>query len=407
MIQWFPIVIFISVPLQFNDLTTLFRSGLIPIFASIILVLRPVNFKNYKNVSLVFTLLVGVYLVSWQMNEQSYADFLFGSYGRNLGILCLIGIYLLTIQSAKEFSISSHQLVNSFYVVLILAIVYGLLQEFGTDIINWEKGAGPGSTLGNPNFSSSLFGMLSGIPLYYAIKSKKLYRNFHITIYITTLSLILLSGSVQGLVLYGVNFIFIFLKNKLGAKFIILTVISTSLVLILVLSNKLKLFQNLQTRVNSQIQFDERIEHWKYGLRVFRESPIIGVGLDNLQKFGGEFRTIDMFEWGKYTIPDRAHNVFIDYLAFGGIFAGLLWLTFVLMIFHHFYILKAGAKNSSTQTEYDVIFLIFLSYLIQASISPDHLVLNVYGMMSAGAVLGRYINHINGNVRTINANKIN
>jgi hypothetical protein len=88
-------------------------------------------------------------------------------------------------------------------------------------------------------------------------------------------------------------------------------------------------------------------------------------------------------------------------------FAGLLWLTFVLMIFHHFYILKASAKNSTTQTEYDVLFLIFLSYLIQASISPDHLVLTVYGMMSAGAILGRYMNHINGEVRTINANKIN
>ena len=127
---------FVSVPVMLNDITTLFRSGLLIIYPLAVLIFKPIDFKKYLIIVFLFVTTLIWYVISWQVNEQGYASFLFGAYGRNLGILALIGLYLLTLESADHFSERSEDLVKSFYILLVLAITYGFIQQLKLDQAN-------------------------------------------------------------------------------------------------------------------------------------------------------------------------------------------------------------------------------------------------------------------------------
>jgi len=387
---------FVSVPVMLNDMTTLFRSGLLSIYPLAVLIYKPIDFRKYLNIVLIFLTTITWYFVSWQVNEQGYASFLFGAYGRNFGILALIGLYLLTILSADHFSERSEDLVKSFYVLLALAITYGFMQQLKLDPINWAKGSGYGSTLGNPNFSSALFGMLSVIPLTYYFRIKSYKRYIHLVSYTLALVLILLSGSSQGFILFIANFfLFILFTKKASFKtsmikkmfIVFLTLIFTSVFLVL----KISQFAYIRTSISNSLQIQQRLEHWTLGYRIWRDHPIFGVGLDNLQKYSGEYRSLEMTSWGQYTLPDRAHNSIIDTFAFGGLVTGILYCIFIFLVFRTIFRLYRNMEDSTNGQYYVNIFaLVWVTYLMQSLISPDHLLLTACGMMAAGALFGIY-----------------
>ena len=62
--------------------------------------------------------------------------------------------------------------------------MYGIIQKLNLDPINWEKGAGLGATVGNPNFFGALLGILSIIPLFYFFNPKIKYKYLHLLIYV-------------------------------------------------------------------------------------------------------------------------------------------------------------------------------------------------------------------------------
>ena len=385
---------FVSVPVMLNDITTLFRSGLLIIYPLAVLIFKPIDFKKYLIIVFLFVTTLIWYVISWQVNEQGYASFLFGAYGRNLGILALIGLYLLTLESADHFSERSEDLVKSFYILLVLAITYGFIQQLKLDPINWEKGSGYGSTLGNPNFSSALFGILSVIPLTYYFRIKSYKRYIHLLSYALTLVLIFFSGSSQGFILFLVNFflIILFIKKdsfKTGVmkklSIIFLTLIFTLVFLVL----KISQFTFMKTFISNSLQIPQRLEHWKLGYRIWRDHPIFGVGLDNIQRYSGEFRSLEMTAWGQYTLPDRAHNNLIDTFAFGGLVTGILYSTFIFLVFRSIVRLYKKIDESVIDKYHVYIFaLVWITYFLQSMVSPDHLVITALGMMAAGALLG-------------------
>lgn len=411
MLKWFLPLMFVSVPVMLNDITTLFRSGLLIIYPLVVLIYKPIDFKKYLTIVILFVTTLIWYVISWQVNEQGYVSFLFGAYGRNFGILALIGLYLLTLESADYFSEQREDLVKSFYVLLVLAIVYGFMQQFKLDPINWEKGAGYGSTLGNPNFSSSLFGMLSVIPLTYYFRIKSYKRFIHLLSYSLALVLILLSGSSQGFILFLMNLIlFVLFNKKINFKTGVikkLFIISATLIFtltLLVLQNSQ--FTFIKVAMYNSLQILPRLEHWNLGYRIWQDHPIFGVGLDNLQKYAGEYRSLDMTGYGQYTLPDRAHNNLIDTFVFGGLIAGITYITFILLIFRAIFRLNNNEDRGVIDKYHVNIFaIVWVSFLTQSMISPDHLLLTACGMMAAGALLG--VDRLNQTRRVSDAKKSN
>jgi|694.fasta_scaffold125511_2 O-antigen ligase len=385
---------FVSVPVMLNDMTTLFRSGLLIIYSLVVLIYKPIDFKKYLTIVFLFLITLIWYVISWQVNEQGYINFLFGAYGRNFGILALVGLYLITLESAEHFSKRSQDLVKSFYALLGLAIAYGFIQQLELDPINWAKGAGYGSTLGNPNFSSSLFGMLSIIPLTYYFKIKSYKRYIHLLLYISSLVLIFLSGSSQGFILFVVNFFLFILLIKISnfktsvikyLLFITLTLIFTSVFLVL----KISQFTFIKVSLNNSLQISQRLEHWELGYRIWKDHPVFGVGLDNLQRYAGEYRSLEMTRWGQYTLPDRAHNNLIDMFVFGGLVTGIAYCIFIFLVFRTILRLYRNTKDVMNDKYHIHIFtLVWVTYLMQSMISPDHLLLTACGFMATGALLG-------------------
>jgi O-antigen ligase len=385
---------FVSVPVMLNDMTTLFRSGLLIIYSLVVLIYKPIDFKKYLTIVFLFLITLIWYVISWQVNEQGYINFLFGAYGRNFGILALVGLYLITLESAEHFSKRSQDLVKSLYALLGLAIAYGFIQQLELDPINWAKGAGYGSTLGNPNFSSSLFGMLSIIPLTYYFKIKSYKRYIHLLLYISSLVLIFLSGSSQGFILFVVNFFLFILLIKISnfktsvikyLLFITLTLIFTSVFLVL----KISQFTFIKVSLNNSLQISQRLEHWELGYRIWKDHTVFGVGLDNLQRYAGEYRSLEMTRWGQYTLPDRAHNNLIDMFVFGGLVTGIAYCIFIFLVFRTILRLYRNTKDVMNDKYHIHIFtLVWVTYLMQSMISPDHLLLTACGFMAAGALLG-------------------
>ena len=393
---------FFAVTTSLNNPAMLFRSSLLAILPLLILIRYPLNFKNYKFISIIFLFILLTYVVSWQINGQNLGNFLFGAYNRNMGILALLGLFLLTLESADYFSKFTQKLTKVFYATTIISIIYGTIQVLGQDPIPWEKGAGFGLTLGNPNFSSSLLGILSVIPLSYVLNWEKPYRYLHLYVYVALLVLILLSDSSQGFLLYIFNLIiYTFLRFDLFHKFLetkrkykvgsILGILPIMLFLVL---NK-----NFIAFLNSTLQVNHRFEHWKMGYRIWRDHVFFGVGIENISRFSGEYRSETIRSWGQYTHPDKIHNSLIDNFATGGIFVGFAWIVFIAYTFFVIGKLLKVTNLHSRKMSIFILISIWITYLVQTLFSTDHMYLMTIGMLAAGALIGIYTYEVKSLVR--------
>ena len=391
MINYVLPIIFFSITTFSLSVTTLFRSGILALLALLILIIKPVKFGNYKIITILFCIIIVMYTASFIVNDQSYVNFLIGTFGRNIGILALIGLFLFTLESADNFAYSSQKLINSLYLLLGLSNLYGIIQTLGIDPINWEKGAGIAITVGNPNFYSALLGMLSIIPLYSFFNAYKGYIKYlHFILYLSTFIQIAVTGSSQGFVLFIINILlFILLKfqsvllNKIKIVLLLFSVFSSAIILIL-LTN----LQYVLNYFNASFQVKSRIDHWALGIRIWKDHYLFGVGIENLANFSGQYRDQAMREWGQYTLPDKSHNTFIDYFATGGFIVGICWILFVGIIFAKSFKILRGNNDLKNFDHVHILFCVWTTWILQTTFSPDHLVLAICGMMSAGALLG-------------------
>lgn len=390
MINYVLPILFFSITTFSLSVTTLFRSGILVLLALLILIIKPVKFENYKVITILFSVIIVMYTASFIVNDQSYVNFLIGTFGRNMGILALIGLFLLVLESADNFAYSSQKLINSLYLLLGLSNLYGVIQSLGIDPINWEKGAGIAITIGNPNFYSALLGMLSIIPLYRYFNANKKYKYLHLFLYLSTFIQIIITGSSQGFVLFIANILlFVLLKfqnvllNKIKIILLLFSVFSSAVIVIL-LTN----LQYILNYIDVSFQFKSRIDHWALGLRIWKDHFLFGVGIENLHNFSGQYRDQAMREWGQYTLPDKSHNTFIDYFVTGGFIVGLCWILFVVIIFAKSFKILRTTSDLKNFDHVHTLFCVWTTWVLQTTFSPDHLILAACGMMAAGALLG-------------------
>jgi O-antigen ligase len=383
-------ILFFSITTFSLSVTTLFRSGILVLLALLILIIKPVKFENYKVITILFSVIIVMYTASFIVNDQSYVNFLIGTFGRNMGILALIGLFLLVLESADNFAYSSQKLINSLYLLLGLSNLYGVIQSLGIDPINWEKGAGIAITIGNPNFYSALLGMLSIIPLYSYFNANKKYKYLHLFLYLSTFIQIIITGSSQGFVLFIANILlFVLLKfqnvllNKIKIILLLFSVFSSA-VIVFLLTN----LQYILNYIDVSFQFKSRIDHWALGLRIWKDHFLFGVGIENLTNFSGQYRDQAMREWGQYTLPDKSHNTFIDYFVTGGFIVGLCWILFVVIIFAKSFKILRTTSDLKNFDHVHTLFCVWTTWVLQTTFSPDHLILAACGMMAAGALLG-------------------
>ena len=398
-------VLFVSISPWLNDATTILRGAIIGIIPIFYLLFRDIKFSQFKVEMVLFIIIICGFGLSFLINKQSYAHFLYGPYGRGLGVLALLGLFLLFILSATEFNLHKRAFINTLQITSLLSIIYGSLQAYSLDIFNWDDKY-TGSvilTTGNPNFASALLGLLSCYLMFLIYISKLSIKIYSLALYFMLLFLILRTNSSQGwVILLFTNLILLLSLSKLKSKSSFNFGLIAIVLLILVAVTSLT-FMNAR-KIDQIINFSDRIRHWRLAINMIQDNLLIGVGLGEFQTHASAYVSKEEARyWGDFLAPDRAHNVVLDFFASGGLIVGLIYTIFLLLISYYAIVIMKKNRNDKIFDKKDPIILlppIWFGYLIQILISPSSLLIDAVGYITGGAILGTYILY-KGNVKNV------
>ena len=403
----FPIM-FISVIGFLHDPIHLPQSFLLIIYTLIFFILSQ-NFNWLKNKIFIAPLLIPIsFIISAIINNQSVVSLLIGNYQRNFGLLTTIGLILIFVLCANpDLSIKSF-IDKGLIPVLILANIYGYFQFLNFDPIPWEKqNEGISLTLGNPNFAGALFGMLSVLPLVKVIETKNfLLKTTYSLMFSSSIFLGIQTKSLQFLILallsVGIFMLLMFIKkfsifsSRLKIKYLLMLALTLIVLPSIFFADK---FITIRDKLILEGNIYQRVDMMKNGLGIWQDHLFFGVGIDQFQMYAGPYRFSDQIaREGNMVIPDKSHNILIDYLATGGLIAGLLWLIMTVVIF--VYLVKL-IKNSNESIVYVAATIsIWFAYFVQSMLSPDQILLASIGYGSAGFIIGKNLTNKSAGVTT-------
>ncbi len=402
MLAYLPPVLLLSLGWFLQDPVSLLAVTLISIWTLLAAALQ--KNQSYLNSfgSLILFGFFSTYLVSTLVNDLSIQFSAQGVYQRNFGLLFWLSL-LLVFAVASGGGIKTKVFIwKSLSFALVFGIFYGGIQILNLDPFPWVNPFNAVQlSLGNPNFAGALLGMLATIPSAYLFKEKTFGPRI-LAIFVLGLTLIVALGtkSLQAIVVFVLGIIvfvsinFFHSKNLLVKSFRLISAFCGFFILLLlpfILFTKIPFLDGIREKFFSEGSIAPRLDYWRTGIEIFRDNFWFGVGPDQFQRYAALYRTKDqVIRDGAFVIPDKAHSVLIDALANGGIFAGLLWVIFVIFIFVKLILTVRMELSSERRLELSVLGAIWSGYIFQALISPDQLVLAVIGFMSAGLIV--YIN---------------
>ena len=397
-----PLVV-LSVGWFAHDPVTLFASTVLLIGAMTgLLLFRRGIWKKSWILWLPLAVVVG-YLISAMVNGQGLASLYLGGYQRNFGVatwLALAIVFLIGAQGEVKLRGYLDWVLPG---VLIAGLGYGLVQFLDKDPLPWTNPYKAVSlTLGNPNFAGAFFGILSVIAFSRIFVGKGLLqKSFGVLLFGATVFISLKTNSLQSpLLIVGGIVVFTLLSNlgsKSGlgrvAKFSSGGVLGAAVVGVVVLfASSASWLATAREKLFFQGSVAQRLDYWRTGFEIWKDHPIVGVGTDQFQRFAALYRTPEQVKRdGVFVIPDKSHNVLIDHFANGGLIVGLIWVAFVVSVF--FMLVKALRAADKVQVRRDLAILgtMWSTYVLQALISPDQIVLSLIGYSSAGLIAGIYL----------------
>ena len=396
-----PLVV-LSVGWFAHDPVALFASTVLLIGALTGLLFRRGIWKKSWILGLPFAVVVG-YLISALVNGQGLASLYLGGYQRNFGVatwLALAIVFLIGAQGEVKMRGYLDWVLPG---VLIAGLGYGLVQFLDKDPLPWTNPYKAVSlTLGNPNFAGAFFGILSVIAFSRIFVGKGVVqKSFGFLLFGATAFISLKTNSLQSpLLIVGGIVVFTLLSNlesKSGlgrvAKFSSGGVLGAAVVGVVVLfAGSASWLATAREKLFFQGSVAQRLDYWRTGFEIWKDHPIVGVGTDQFQRFAALYRTPEQVKRdGVFVIPDKSHNVLIDHFANGGLVVGLIWVAFVVSVF--FMLIKALRATEKVQVRRDLAILgtMWSTYVLQALISPDQIVLSLIGYSSAGLIAGIYL----------------
>jgi O-antigen ligase len=347
--------------------------------------------------------LVGAFVL-WQvlvlfLSGAPFYQQIFGSYGRNTGFITYIAFSLIFIGSIVA---SSFDLLKRFvlvvFVVGVASLAYGLVQALGRDPFDWVNPYSPVfGFLGNPNFQSSLLGVLGAIVFgQFFVKGFKIQLKVFVGLYLfATLFVIKETGSLQGflILILGVGVVIglyiLNLNQKLGITYGLLSLVGFFAVF----------FGTLNKGLLASVLYKDSVtfrgDYWRAGWKMTLDNPIFGVGMDN---YGDWYRRSRTIEATIRTNPDRtsnaAHNVFLDISAYGGFPLLAIYVALILLV------LVSAIKVLKRETRFNPVFagLVggWLAFQAQSIISINQIGLAIWGWVLSGLIIGYEINNREG-----------
>lgn len=356
---------------------------------------KSVNWRKYKSafgliVAFIVWLLLVLVFSGGELNQQ-----LFGSQGRNTGLITYVAFSLIFIGSVVASNPDFlKRFVSVIYIVGVTSLFYGLIQALGADPFSWVNPYSPVfGFLGNPNFQSSLLGVLGAIVFAQLfIKNQRVQVKVLISVYLlVTLYVIKETASQQGFLVLGLGIgvvvgLFVMQLNRgLGIAYGLLSTLGFFVVL----------FGTLNKGPLASILYKDSVtyrgDYWRAGWKMTVDHPIFGVGIDSYGDWYRRSRTLAAtLRRGPDTTSNAAHNVFLDISSYGGFPLLIIYVASMALV------AVSAIKVLKRQFSFNPMFagLVggWIAFQAQSIISINQIGLAVWGWVLSGVIIGYEIN---------------
>jgi O-antigen ligase len=344
---------------------------------------------------------MGWQLVVFVVSRGEKIQQLFGTTGRNTGLITYLAFSILFVVAM---SASSALFLNRFLmaalVVGVASLGYGAVQALGGDPFNWVNPYSPVfGFLGNPNFQSSLLGILGAVVFTQLLSGsvKIQIKGAYLVYLLVTVYVIKETDSQQGFLVLLIGSavslgVFVNQKSKaLGYSYLGLTVVGFVGVLLGTL-NKGPLASLLY---RDSVTY--RGDYWRAGWKMTLENPVFGVGLDSYGDWYRRSRTIEAtLRRGPDVTSNAAHNVFLDISSYGGFPLVLIYIA--LMVLVMFSVVKVIKRSQSFNAGFVGLVAGWVAFQAQSIISINQIGLALWGWVLSGLIIGYEINTRGGEV---------
>jgi len=333
---------------------------------------------------------VAVFASGSQMYQQ-----LFGVQGRNTGFITYLAFSLIFVGSViASGSELLKRIILLVYVVGSASLAYGVIQAIGADPFKWVNPFSPVfGFLGNPNFQSSLLGMLGAI-VFAQLFAQGLKLQFKVLIgvyLVVTLYVIKETASQQGflVLILGIGVVVglyvLQLSKRLGVAYGLLSVLGFFVVL----------FGTLNKGPLASLLYKDSVtyrrDYWSAGWKMTVDHPIFGVGVDSYGDWYRRSRTMAAtVRRGPDTTSNAAHNVFLDISSNGGF--PLVAIYLALMVVVVVSVVKVLRRSTKFNPAFAGLVGGWVAFQSQSVISINQIGLAIWGWVFSGLIIGFEIN---------------
>lgn len=318
---------------------------------------------------------------------------IYGTFGRNTGLVAYVVLLAMTVNALSLRSGTSFaRIIYGLQVAGVINVIYcSWVIVFG-DFIPWNNPYGNILGLfGNPNFISSFLGIFIATILA-QVASPKTTVKFRILgglVALLAFYQIVDSHSIQGIVVTGgAVFIvgFFVVKSRFGMISITgIYIFASSIVGVLAIMGAL---QKGPWTFIYKTSVSLRGAYWDAGITMGRMNPLSGVGMDSYGDWYRRARSENAATVlpGPKTITNAAHNVVIDFFAYGGYPLVIAYLGMIALA------VVASFKVINRTKNYDTVFVAMFTawtcYQVQSLISINQVGLALWGWILTGALIG-------------------
>jgi len=373
-----------------------------------------INKDNYR-VRVVFLILGSAifYAIPALFVNVDLSRFLWGVFGRNNGFVTNISLILICAASFL-FARNGASLIDFLRISTFLTFVsglYGYIQLFKFDFVDWSKQNEVFSLFGNSNFASAAFAVGAMSSLLLCLDSLKEQRVFES--WISGASFIFLAGityftrSIQGVLgilicIVLVSIIMVFRRSRvLGWAIMSLAIPAVLLILVGFYGEG-----PLGSRIY-QYTLALRLEYWIAGLKMGFDNLLFGVGYESYGDFFQRYRSDEVTQMtGVGLTTNNAHNPFIQIFATLGIVGSIpLVMLFVSTLIQSARSILSKELSEKSLSNKKIASVLFLSSWSMAFFSIDNIAIATLNWSIMGLALGVNFTNGNGELQAVASNR--
>ena len=357
---------------------------------------KSVDWERYK----VVLGLVAAFVI-WQVlivliSSSGIFQQLFGLQGRNTGFITYLAFSFIFVGSVVASNDGLlKRFVRAVFIVGSASLAYGVIQALGVDPLNWAANqySPVFGFLGNPNFQSSLLGVLGVIAFaQLLVRGSKIQLKALIGFYlVVSLYVIKETNSQQGflVLVFGIAVVIGLYLARLN-RLIGVTYGSISL-----LGFFAVLFGALNKGPLASILYKDSVtyrgDYWRAGWEMTLNHPIFGVGMDSYGDWYRRSRTLAAtLRRGPDVTSNAAHNVFLDISSYGGFPLLLIYVALMVLV------IISATKVLKRSAGFNPIFAgligAWVAFQAQSIISINQIGLALWGWVLSGLIIGYEIN---------------